>query len=136
MWNQTVRVIRGLFYYGFPIITAVIGVYATYRSTQLDGSARDRAFVLGMALVLGTWAWTAARSHRRHTADVAHLEDANQTLAKRVRDLERRIDGVVQALEASGATAEILDALQVFDVPHRRMPGDDDAAQVIPLDPH
>lgn len=137
MGRQISHALRVLLYLGFPATTAAVGVYATYRATQLTGSMADRAYVIGIALILGTWAWTATRSARQRASSEARLEGTIQELTKRVRNLEKDRDEVRQVLNTHAATALVLEAVDCPPggaPPWTRLNHPD--APVIRMDPH
>lgn len=138
MWRRISHVFHVLLYFGFPTITALIGIYLTYRATQLDGSMADRAYLIGTAMLIGSWAWTASRSARHRAEAEARLETTIEDLTERVDDLEAYRDKVQRAIDTKTATAVVLEAVEYpsEDVPpwvhrnHHEKP-----APVIPMEP-
>lgn len=85
MWSA-----QSAIYYTAPMVVTAGGVYLLYRATQLEGSAAEKAFVLGMMFVFSSWGFTAARSSRRRSTDVERVATENRRLCKRVRQLEQQ----------------------------------------------
>lgn len=136
MWRRISHTLHTVCYWVFPAGTAVLGVYLTYRATQYDGSMSLRAYLFGIGLLLGTWAWTASRSARHKAA----LDAKVATLAERVEYLEKGFTAVLEAVELSDAAVAVLDAVEHLPTAPspRTSPGraDSSAAAVIRLDPH
>lgn len=110
MWSP-----QALIYYTAPVVVAAIGAYALYTATQVDGSASDRSFLLGMILVISSWGFTAARSSRKHSALEHDLENQVQELRKRVREMERRGEQLQNMLDSKIATEVFLAAMERGD---------------------
>lgn len=139
MWRRISHAARVLLYFGFPTATTLIGIYLTYRATQLDGSMGTRAYAIGIGLLLGSWAWTASRSARHRAESEARFETIIQGLARRVRDLEKHREQVQLVLDTHTATAVVLEAVESppenappWAHQHRQ---DASAAPVIRMDP-
>ncbi len=135
MWRRISHTLHTVCYWVFPAGTTVLGVYLTYRATQYDGAMSIRAYLFGIGLLLGTWAWTASRSARHKAASDAKLA----MLEGRVEYLEEGFTAVLDAVDLSEATAAVLDAVEHRPTAPspRTSPGRaDTSAAVIRLDQH
>lgn len=137
MWRRISHALHTLCYWLFPTGTAALGVYLTYRATIYEGTMSERAYLFGIALILGTWGWTAARSARRRDESETRFENALQDLTKLVRQISQDHMTIRQVLEVHDATAEILQALQPKppDMPQQRK-DNSGTASVTRIDPN
>lgn len=110
MWSPQVTI-----YYTAPVVVAAVGTYLLYRATQVEGTSADRAFAIGLLLVLSSWGFTAARSSRKRSRSEHALEDKIQALCKRVRRMERRGDALQSALDSKIAAEVFLAAMDRAD---------------------
>lgn len=110
MWSPQVMI-----YHAAPVVVAAVGAYLLYRATQVEGATSGRVFVIGMILVLASWGFTAARSSRKRSVLVGHLEDQIQRLCKRVRELERQHSSLRQDVHSKIAVKAWLEVMDRLD---------------------
>lgn len=110
MWSPQV-----LIYYAAPVVVTAAGVYLLYRATQLESSSADRAFAMGIILVLSAWGFTAARSSRKRSKVEHDLENKIQDLCKRIRRTERRSEALQNTLDSKIAAEVFLAAMERAD---------------------
>lgn len=110
MWSPQV-----LIYYAAPVVVTAAGVYLLYRATQLESSSADRAFAMGIILVLSAWGFTAARSSRKREKVEHDLETKIQDLCKRIRRTERRSEALQNTLDSKIAAEVFLAAMERAD---------------------
>lgn len=107
MWSA-----QAVIYYTAPAVVTTGGLYLLYRATQLEGSSADRAYMLGVVLVLSAWGFTAARSSMKRSRLAREFEDRNQTLTRRVRELERHTEELRNAIDSRTAAEVFLAAME------------------------
>jgi hypothetical protein len=113
MWSPQVTI-----YYAAPVVVTTVGIYLLYRATQLEGSASDRAFLIGMVLVLSSWGFTAARSTKLRSAVVQNLEGQNHALCIRIRELERQHEELRQDVHSKIAVKQWMEAMDRSESHH------------------
>lgn len=101
------KLISFVAHFGPPSLVWLVGAYLLYRATQLDGSASERAFALGLLLTLCASRIFAVRRSRQTETRERALETQLQTLTQRFRDLERRFDKLLLDLQTD-VSAQVL----------------------------
>lgn len=115
MWNAA----QATVYYTAPVAVTAVGVYLLYRATEVEGSSADRAFGIGIVLVLSAWGWTATRSAKRRSSEDRRLENENCVLRRRVSALETEYATIRDEIHSRIASEVWLASMDRMDA-HRK----------------
>jgi hypothetical protein len=115
MWPRARRVFFVVVHYAALTAVAAIGLILLYRSTELEGSSRDRSFAYGAVLVLAAWTWTVVREKRHRWNDLVQFESAQQSMHLKVKALETTLAAVRSDVDSELAGQTFLEAMHRYD---------------------